>query len=497
MSETHEHDVPESPAREQPGSGEPDVLESREYDVVVVGAGPTGENVADRAVRGGLSTVIVEAELVGGECSYWACMPSKALLRPMQARLGALRVGGSRQAVTGELDVAAVLARRDSFTHNWDDASQVKWLEGAHIEFVRGHGRLAGPRRVEVQTAAGTVSLRARQAVVVATGSAASLPPVPGLVEARPWTAREATSAKQVPGHLVVLGGGVVGCELAQAFASLGSRVTLIEAAPAVLPTNEPVVGELVARSMVASGIDVRTGVAAQRVARAADGTVTVELPSGMVTGDELLVAAGRRPRTDDIGLETIGLTPGRWLDVDDTLAVTGVAGGWLYAAGDVNHRALLTHQGKYQARVCGDAIAARANGQLDPSAWGKHQATADHRAVPQVIFTDPEVAAAGLTEAQALQAGLNIKVVDYKLGDVAGASLYADDYGGHARLVVDEDRGVVVGATFVGPGAGELVHAATVAIVGEVPLSRLWHAVPAYPTISEIWLRLLETYGL
>jgi dihydrolipoamide dehydrogenase len=471
--------------------------ETREYDVIVIGAGPTGENVADRAVKGGLSAVVVESELVGGECSYWACMPSKAILRPMQALLAAQRVGGARQAVTGALDVAAVFERRDGFTSHWDDAGQVQWLEGAHIDLVRGHGRLAGPRRVEVASADGAVALGARHAVVVATGSAAALPPVPGLAEAKPWSPREATSARHVPRRLVVLGGGVVGCEMAQAFTSLGSHVTVIEMAAGLLPTNEPVAGRLVEQAMTESGAEVRTGRSAQRVERDRSGTVTVQLDAGEVQGDELLVAAGRRPRTDDIGLGTIGLSPGSWLDVDDTLAVRGVEGGWLYAAGDVNHRALLTHQGKYQARVCGDAIAARAKGRLDPSPWGRHSAMADHRAVPQVIFTDPEVGAAGLTEAQARQAGLNVRVVDYPLGKVPGAELYADDYRGHARLVVDEDRRVVVGATFVGPAAGELVHSATVAIVGEVPLERLWHAVPAFPTISEVWLRLLETYGL
>jgi dihydrolipoamide dehydrogenase len=351
---------------------------------------------------------------------------------------------------------------------------------------------------VEVATAAGgTVALTARHAVVVATGSAAALPPVPGLAQAKPWSPREATSAKHVPGRLVVLGGGVVGCEMAQAFASLGSHVTVIEMTDGLLPTNEPVAGQLVAQAMTESGIDVRTGQSAQSVEREGTGAVTVQLSAGEVHGDELLVAAGRRPRTEDIGLGTIGLAPGSWLDVDDTLAVRGVEGGWLYAAGDVNHRALLTHQGKYQARACGDGIVARAQGTLDTSPWGKHSATADHRAVPGIVFTDPEVGAVGLTEAHARQAGLNVRAVDYTIGDVAGASLYADDFGGQARLVIDEDRRVVVGATFVGPAVSELVHGATIAIVGEVPLDRLWHAVPSYPTISEIWLRLLETYGL
>ncbi len=473
------------------------MAESRKYDVVVIGAGSTGENVADRAVKGGLSAAIVEVELVGGECSYWACMPSKALLRPMSALRAAQRVGGAREAVTGDLDVDAVLARRDQFTSNWDDSSQVRWVESAHIDLVRGQARLAGERRVVVLTREGPVTLVAEHGVVVATGSAPAMPPVPGLAEAKPWTTRDATSTKEVPPRLAVLGGGVAGCELAQAFDSLGSHVTVLEVGERVLAPSEPFAAKLVAASMKESGIDLRTGIAIRGVDRTSAGTVLVTLDEGELVVDEMLVAAGRRPRTDDIGLETVGLKPGSWLDVDDTLAVQGVEGGWLYACGDVNHRVLLTHQGKYQGRACGDGIAARAKGQFDPAPWGKYSATADHRAVPSVIFTDPEVGSVGLTEAQAKTAGLNIRVVDYKMGDVSGAHLYADNYNGQARMVVDEDRHVVVGATFVGPDAGELVHAATIAIVGAVPLDRLWHAVPSYPTISEIWLRLLEAYGM
>ncbi len=473
------------------------MTENRQYDVIVIGAGSTGENVADRAVKGGLSAVIVEVELVGGECSYWACMPSKALLRPMSALRAAQRVGGAREAVTGDLDVAAVLARRDNFTSNWDDSGQVGWIGKAKIDLVRGQGRLAGERQVVVLTSDGPVSLLANHAVVVATGSAPVIPPVPGLAEARPWTTRDATSTKEVPRRLAVLGGGVAGCELAQAFDSLGSDVTVLEVGERLLAASEPFAGKIVAESMKDTGIDVRTGVAVRGVDRTSSGAVVVTLDDGQIVVDEMLVAAGRKARTDDIGLETVGLQPGSWLDVDDTMVVQGVKGGWLYACGDVNHRVLLTHQGKYQGRACGDGIAARARGQFDPKPWGKYSATADHRSVPSVIFTDPEVGCVGLTEAQAKAAGLNVRAVDYKMGDVSGAHLYADNYNGQARLVVDEDRHVVVGATFVGPEAGELVHAATIAVVGEVPLERLWHAVPSYPTISEIWLRLLEAYGL
>jgi dihydrolipoamide dehydrogenase len=465
------------------------------YDVIVIGAGPVGENVADRAVRGGLTAVIVESELVGGECSYWACMPSKALLRSSSALRAARQLPGAREAVTGTLDVAAVLKRRDQFTSDWHDDGQVAWLDSAGIDLVRGHGRLAGVRVVEVTRDDGVTTLTARQAVVIATGTAALLPEVPGLREAEPWTSREATSVKAVPGRLAILGGGVVATEMATAYASLGSSVTLL-ARDGLLSHAEPFAGELVTAALREAGVDVRLDAKVQSVER--DGSVRISLAGGeTIEADELLVATGRTPRTGDLGLETVGLKPGDWLAVDDTLRVTEVPDGWLYATGDVNHRALLTHQGKYQARAAGDVIAARAAGRpVHDEPWGTHVATADHRAVPQVVFTDPEVASVGLTAAAAEQAGYRIRSVDYEVGSVAGASLHADGYQGHARMVVDEDRQVLLGFTIAGPDVSELLQAATIAIVGEVPLARLWHAVPAYPTISEIWLRLLEAYG-
>ena len=472
--------------------------EEQDFDVIVIGAGPVGENVADRARRGGLSAVVVEAELVGGECSYWACMPSKALLRPGQALSEVSAVAGAREAVTGSLHVGAVLARRDSFAAGWDDGGQVRWLEGAGIDLVRGHGRLAGPRRVSVETGSGPVVLTARHAVVVATGSAAAIPPVEGLAGIRPWTSREATSASEVPSELLVMGGGVVGCEMATAWSSLGARVSIVEMADRLLPGHEPFAGEMLAAALQGRGVDVRLGARVESAGRDRSGRVRLALGDGTeMHGDELLVATGRRPRSDDIGLETVGLQPGSWLEVDDSMRVVGVDGGWLYAAGDVNHRALLTHQGKYQARVCGDVIAARAAGGEEIHPWSRHAATADHLAVPAVVFTDPEVASVGHTESSAKQAGMKVRSVDYELGSVAGASLFADGYEGRARVVVDTTREVIVGATFVGAGVAELLHSATVAVVGEVPLSRLWHAVPSYPTISEVWLRLLEAYGL
>jgi dihydrolipoamide dehydrogenase len=268
----------------------------------------------------------------------------------------------------------------------------------------------------------------------------------------------------------------------------------------------EPFAGDLVAEALRSAGVDVRTDTSLARVRRLSRAT-PVELwtaaagsgPPADLVADELLVATGRVPRTAGLGLESVGLTPGDWLAVDDSGLVGAVPGGWLYAVGDVNHRNLLTHMGKYQARACGDAIVARVRGELDgpPEPWSGLAASADHLGAPQVVFTDPEVAAVGLTEAQARGQGLPARAVDYELGHVAGAALAADGYQGQARFVVDERRQVLVGATFAGPGTAELLHAATVAIVGEVPLRRLWHAVPSFPTISEVWLRLLETYGL
>jgi pyruvate/2-oxoglutarate dehydrogenase complex dihydrolipoamide dehydrogenase (E3) component len=468
-------------------------MEHREVDLVVIGAGAVGENVADRAVHGGLTVAMVEAELVGGECSYWACMPSKALLRVGAATRAARAVAGVGDI--GAIDPAAAFARRDRITHAWDDASQVEWAHGAGIEVVRGHGRLAGERRVIVRATDGTeTEFVARHAVAVATGSAALLPDIPGLADLEPWTSREATSARSAPRRLAILGGGVVGSEMATAYADFGTTVTLV-ARGGLLGGQEPFAGDRVAAALRSRGVDLRTGVEATGARR--EGTDKVlELSDGTeVRADEILVAVGRVARTGDLGVETIGLEPGAWLDVDDTLRVRGH--DWLYAVGDVNHRALLTHQGKYQARAAGDVIAARATGgTVDDDAWGRHVATADHTMVPQVTFTDPEVASVGLTAAAAERAGHRIRVLDYDLSWIAGASVVADDFAGWARAIVDDERDVLLGMTLVGPGVGEMIHAATIAVVGEVPLARLWHAVPPYPTLSEVWLRLLEADG-
>ncbi|UKA55075.1 NAD(P)/FAD-dependent oxidoreductase [Arthrobacter sp. FW305-BF8] len=482
-------------------------LVEREFDVIVIGAGAAGENAADRVVQGGLTAVLVEAELVGGECSYWACMPSKALLRPGTALHGAQSVPGASEAVTRTLDAAAVLKRRDSFTSHWQDASQVEWVEGAGIELIRGRARITGERTVGVAGLDGDdYALTARHAVVLANGSTPNRPPVDGLSDVEYWGTREATSAKEVPGRLGVLGGGVAGTELAQAFARLGSTVTLV-ARSGLLRNFPNEAAELVAAGLRADGVELRLDTKTRSVRRNSDGSLTLTLDGGdTVSVDRLLVSTGRRPALEGLGLDSVGLTAadGKPLTVstDSTGLVAEASGNddapWLYAVGDAAGKVLLTHQGKYEARATGAAIAARAKGELrgEPGPWSRYAQTADEHAIPNVVFTDPELANVGRSLEQARKDGYNASSVELPI-EVAGSSLHARNYKGWAQLVVDEDRKVLLGATFAGPDVAELLHAATIAVVGEVPLDRLWHAVPAYPTISEVWLRLLEKYGL
>jgi pyruvate/2-oxoglutarate dehydrogenase complex dihydrolipoamide dehydrogenase (E3) component len=471
------------------------------YDVIVLGAGPIGQTVADRTCAAGLSVAVVERELVGGECSYWACIPSKAMLRPVVAVADADRVEGAQQAISGPIDAMAVFKRRDSYVNGWHDEGQAAGVRSMGATLVRGHGRLDGARRVAVQHPDdGTrVVLTARHAVAICTGSGPALPDLPGLAEARPWTNREATDWHAVPRRLAIVGGGGVGVEMASAWHGLGASVTVLTHGDGLLPRMEPFAGEIVSRAFTQAGIDVRMGVSVTGVRRqGGTGPVTLSLSGGgELEVDEVLFATGRKPHTDDIGLDTVGLPGGSWLDVDETCRVRAIGDGWLYALGDVNHHALLTHQGKYQARIAGAAIGARVAGQpLDTAPWGAHAVTADFRAVPQVFFCDPPAAAVGLSAEQAERAGHRIRVVDVNIGDkVIGANLYADGYTGQARMVVDEDHGYLLGVTFVGPGVEELIYSATVAVAGQVPIGRLWHAVPCFPSISEVWLRLLEAY--
>ena len=487
-------------------------------DVVVLGGGPVGENVAQYAIEGtDLTAVVVEGELLGGECSYYACIPSKALLRPPAVADTAAHLPG---ITTPQVDRDALLLRRDAWVSHYDDSGQVEWAEGAGIQVVRGHGRIVGEREVLVEAADATegadgaegtggageaaarTRIRARRAVVIATGSRAH---VPGpLQELLPWTSRDVTGVREVPGELVIVGGGVVAVEAATWMAALGSTVRLLVRGSSLLTGYEPFAAAHVQEALEALGVTVELGasvVSGERegaeetgLGRIHGGRITLQVEDAdgrrTVGCDELLAATGRRPRLEDVGLDSLGLTAEDVTGTETTVSddATGAPlPEWLQVVGDASGEAPLTHWGKYRARVIGQAIRAGATGEaLEP--------VPQSVPVPQVVFTDPQVASVGLTEQAAREAGHEVVTAQVPFGGAAGSALLRDDVTGTAQLVVDRSARTLLGATFVGPEASEMLHAATVAIVGQVPVHVLRHAVPSFPTASELWLQLLES---
>jgi pyruvate/2-oxoglutarate dehydrogenase complex dihydrolipoamide dehydrogenase (E3) component len=498
----------------------PSSLKTTTYDVICLGSGWAGRIIAARCVAAGLTALVVEKELIGGDCPFWACVPSKALLRPAEALDDSRHVTGARERLTSSdvaVDAEAVFKRRDMFTAGWDDTKVlVPLVESSGVHLVRGSGCVIGIKKVRVtlnpeSNVTESIDLEALQAVAICTGSEPIIPEIPGLAEAKPWTPREAASSSVAPKTLFIMGGGVVGTEMAAIYQSLGSNVVMASRSSELLPGLDPEAGKIVREKLVSSGARILTSTCVTEVRRV-NGILTITVSSDRetqeISSSEILVATGRRAITEGLGLEAMGLDAaaikaGRPIAVDESLLVAGATSNystpWLYAAGDVNRRATLTHTSKYHGRITANAIVARARGTFPttPSAFDSVSASADHTAVPQVIFTNPQVASVGLTRKAAQKAGKAIRTVTAP-AQTLGAMLHAEGYeAGWAQWILDQETGVLLGATFVGSEVADMLHASTVAIVGGLRIEQLVHAIPPFPTMSELYLNLIDAAGL
>lgn len=431
-------------------------------DVVVVGLGPGGEALVARLAGAGLDVVAVEQELVGGECPYWGCIPSKMLIRAANALAEAGRIDGLAGSASVTPDFGLVAKRiRDEATDNWDDTVAADRITAAGARLVRGHGSLAGPRRVVVDE----VTYVAGKGVVLNTGTTASVPPIPGLAGTPFWTNREILSAETAPASMIVIGGGAIGLELAQGMSRFGTEVTVLEVAGRILAVEEPESAELIAGVFTAEGIGVHAGISIDAVAH--DGQV-FHVTCGQVTfeAERLLVAAGRRSRLDDIGLETVDVEAGRFLEVDDAMQVTD----GLWAIGDIVGRGAFTHVSMYQSERAARSILGEPLAEYDTS-------------LPRVTFTDPEVGGVGLTEQQARDRGINVRVGTTDLAASSRGFVHGPGNAGLLKLVIDADRDVIVGATSAGPAGGETLAALAFAVRAEIPVATLKNTIYAYPT--------------
>ncbi|OBG62584.1 pyridine nucleotide-disulfide oxidoreductase [Mycobacterium sp. E3298] len=468
---------------------------SKQFDVIVIGGGVGGVAAVRKLASVGLSVALVEDRLVGGECHYWGCNPSKTLLRPIEVFNLAKSVPGVREAFSGtKLDLTAVFAKRDELIEHLSDQERTASLQQAGVAVFHGFGRLSGERTVRVAYALGDtteVVLTARHAVVLATGTRPYVPGIPGLAQVRAWTNRELTTMTRVPPRALVVGGGPVAVEFATILSGLGSSVTLVVREDTLLCNCEPEARDLVAQSLRSSGVNIHLETQLSAVARpVAGGPVTATFNGRTIEIDEVVLAAGRRNNTDGIGLETIGLTGGEGVCVNDHLQAVGVTGDWLYALGDTTGRARLSHISTYHGRLVAEIIVARAAGR---ELADNELAARDAGSLAQVIHTDPQVAWVGRTEGQARAEGFAVRTRTARYpGAVSFLALYRDGFQGWAKLVINDETNTLLGATFVGPQFSELVQAATLAVVAKIPVTLLRHAVAPHPTVNQVWDPLL-----